>query len=253
MSNDKDTKHPDVEELDEALGAAEDEIELSEDQARSIAQSGRTDEMARAASLAVAQVERQKDSPQAMSQEITQKYLQMGKTLLSDGKEQHLSGRVRDRVTRILGHDPGDVRIHSGERAAQAADALGAQAFAVGDSDVYFGRGKFDPETAEGMGVLVHELTHVADNAVGAAFSTQAGNVQYSAAEERAEAAERFAVDTEGEGTDNEGETGHEIHAAEEEALDLQKLEDAVAKLLERSERHSHDRTGVSGLGPDRR
>jgi hypothetical protein len=60
-----------------------------------------------------------------------------------------------------LGHDIGKVRIHADERAARAARSLNARAFTLG-SDVFFGVGEFLPETAAGRRLLVHELTHVA-------------------------------------------------------------------------------------------
>ena len=186
MSNDdKDLTQQanDLEERLEREAKRLDAGQLNEEQLRELAEEGNDSLLARAASRAIAHVEREKDNPEAMSQEITQKYLSMGRELLSDGSAQGLDDRVRSRVTKLIGTDPGDVRIHTGERASHAADALGARAFAVGDSDIYFGRGQFNPETPEGLGVLVHELTHTTDNLVGAAFSTDNSGADYSAAE----------------------------------------------------------------------
>ncbi|HWU87081.1 MAG TPA: DUF4157 domain-containing protein [Kofleriaceae bacterium] len=53
------------------------------------------------------------------------------------------------------------VRIHADEVAANAADAVRARAFTVGE-DVFFARGAFDPTSQEGRELLLHELTHVA-------------------------------------------------------------------------------------------
>lgn len=246
MSNERDDLTPDLEELERQLDA--EELELSEDEARALAQSPDI-RMARAASMAIAKVESEKDRPQAMGEEITQKYLSMGRDMLSDGGANQMSGRVRGKVSNILGYDPGAVRIHTGDRAVEAADALDARAFAVGDSDIYFGRGMYNPETAEGLGVLVHELTHVADNQVGAAFSTRSGENAYSAAEDRAEAAEQFAVTQDGRDHDGKGEdqTNDAEPGEVQDKVDMQQLEDAVANLLERSNRYSMDRSGRSG------
>lgn len=53
------------------------------------------------------------------------------------------------------------VRLHTGDRAAEAAEALGAHAYTVG-RDVVFGSGRFAPGTGTGRRLLAHELAHVA-------------------------------------------------------------------------------------------
>lgn len=256
VPNDKETLplDPDLEALEDALETDDSAVEVSEEEAARLALSPDL-RIARAASKAIARVEREKDNPQALSEQLTQKYLDVGRSMLGDGSATRLGGRVRDRVSNILGYDPGDVKIHTGERAAEAADAMDARAFAVGDNDVYFGRGQFNPETPEGLGVLVHELTHVADNQVGAAFDSRSGGVQYSRAEEHAEAAEdaaqRFSVRQDATDYEAQGEAQHTGNEeAGEDAIDMKRLEDAVAKLLERNNRRSMDRTGQSGHGP---
>lgn len=74
-------------------------------------------------------------------------------------------GRPLEQGTRAFmesrfGHDFGRVRVHTGERAAASARALGALAYTVG-SDIVFGRGQYAPETQKGRHVLAHELAHV--------------------------------------------------------------------------------------------
>ncbi len=69
-------------------------------------------------------------------------------------------------------HDFSKVRIHADEPAARAAAALNARAFTVG-SHVVFGRGEYAPETPPGQQLLAHELTHVAQQAAGAASGVQ--------------------------------------------------------------------------------
>ncbi len=51
------------------------------------------------------------------------------------------------------------VRMHTGSAAAAAARMLRASAFTIG-RDIYFGAGQYRPETARGLGLLAHELTH---------------------------------------------------------------------------------------------
>ena len=53
------------------------------------------------------------------------------------------------------------VRVHADTPAARLASALGANALTVG-SDIFFGAGRYAPETAEGERLLAHELAHVA-------------------------------------------------------------------------------------------
>jgi len=59
------------------------------------------------------------------------------------------------------------VRVHNDARAAEAADALGAHAFTIGD-DLVFGAAQFAPETHAGKRLLAHELGHVVQQASGA-------------------------------------------------------------------------------------
>ncbi len=52
-----------------------------------------------------------------------------------------------------------NVRIHTGGQAAVLNRRLNANAFAVGNN-VFFGEGKFRPETPDGKELIAHELTH---------------------------------------------------------------------------------------------
>jgi hypothetical protein len=61
---------------------------------------------------------------------------------------------------RGFGNDFSMVRVHTDDAAAEAADLLFARAFTVG-SHIFFRRGEYFPAESEGMGLLVHELTHV--------------------------------------------------------------------------------------------
>ncbi|HZR42836.1 MAG TPA: DUF4157 domain-containing protein, partial [Ktedonobacteraceae bacterium] len=77
----------------------------------------------------------------------------------------HSSGLPLDSSTRSFmesrfGHDFSGVRVHTGARADQSAQAVNAQAYTVG-RDVVFGAGRYAPETTAGKRLLAHELTHV--------------------------------------------------------------------------------------------
>ena len=196
-----------------------------------------------AAERMVRHLERKKDDGTDIGSQIADRYLGIGRELLADGTQNQLDPALRRRVQAILGKDPGQVRIHTGEKAAAAAESLGARAFALGEGDVFFGRGEYQPHTREGMGVLVHELTHTADNQVAAAMSTGASRASSSAAEARAEASEARAVS--GAGAAEAGARSQ----TEEEEIDIRKLTDTVMGMLDRSNRISSDRFGLSSQG----
>ena len=57
----------------------------------------------------------------------------------------------RERMRKILGVDPGgDVLLHVGKRADEAAKALGAEAFTLGGNDIFFGMGHTGLELLQG-------------------------------------------------------------------------------------------------------
>ncbi|WP_295721202.1 DUF4157 domain-containing protein [Mucilaginibacter sp.] len=58
-----------------------------------------------------------------------------------------------------FGYDFSDVRIHTGNDAANMSRDLNAKAFTVGNN-IYFNHGNFSPDTSEGKQLLAHELTH---------------------------------------------------------------------------------------------
>ncbi|WP_018259033.1 eCIS core domain-containing protein [Halomicrobium katesii] len=66
--------------------------------------------------------------------------------------------------------DFGNVRIHTGGKAAQAADAIDDKAFTCGNS-IVFNSGEYDPQSAEGQHLLAHELAHVTQQNGGAPLS----------------------------------------------------------------------------------
>ncbi len=58
-----------------------------------------------------------------------------------------------------FGADFSKVRIHTDHKAEAMSKEMGAQAFTVGN-DIYFNKGRFNPETQSGKKLLAHELTH---------------------------------------------------------------------------------------------
>jgi len=76
------------------------------------------------------------------------------------GGGQPLPRGVRTEFEGTLGHDFGDVRVHTGPNADRIARSIDARAFTVG-ADVAFRRGEYDPKSRAGKRLLAHELTHV--------------------------------------------------------------------------------------------
>ena len=73
---------------------------------------------------------------------------------------QPLEATTRAVMDRRFGHDFGAVRVHTDDRAASSARAVGATAYTVG-SHIAFGRGHYSPGTDAGRRLLAHELAHV--------------------------------------------------------------------------------------------
>ena len=73
---------------------------------------------------------------------------------------------TREFMESRFGHDFGDVRLHTGPKAAESARAVDALAYTVG-SDVVFGEGQQSLQGDAGREVLAHELTHVVQQSTG--------------------------------------------------------------------------------------
>lgn len=74
---------------------------------------------------------------------------------------QPLDAATRSYMEPRFDHDFSRVRVHTGARAAESAQAVHALAYTVG-RDVVFGAGQYAPWTSAGQRLLAHELTHVA-------------------------------------------------------------------------------------------
>ena len=79
--------------------------------------------------------------------------------LSSQGGGHALPGQLRSQMEGAFGQGFSDVRIHADSSAAELNRSIGAKAFTYGN-DIYFNAGQYRPETADGMHLLAHELTH---------------------------------------------------------------------------------------------
>ncbi|WP_448808454.1 eCIS core domain-containing protein [Agromyces bauzanensis] len=104
-----------------------------------------------------------------------------------------LEPTVRTDMESRLGHDFGDVRVHTDAAAHDSAKSVGAHAYTVG-SNVVFQRDAYDPSSQAGRTTLAHELTHVVQQRSGPVDGTLAGGgVSVSDPSDRFE---RAAADT---------------------------------------------------------
>jgi len=76
------------------------------------------------------------------------------------GSGSELPGDARQNLEGHFGADLSGVRVHTDNESATLNRELNAQAFTVG-SDIFMAEGKYNPGSAEGQGLLAHELTHV--------------------------------------------------------------------------------------------
>ncbi|HBB95857.1 MAG TPA: hypothetical protein DC054_10740 [Blastocatellia bacterium] len=70
-----------------------------------------------------------------------------------------LPSSVRSHMEPRFGANFGNVRVHTGDSAAQQSASLNARAFTVGDH-IFFGKEKYQPQSPSGRELIAHELTH---------------------------------------------------------------------------------------------
>ena len=105
---------------------------------------------------------------------------------MQSGSASGLDSSTRHFMEGRFGRDLGAVRVHSGPRAAAAADALGARAFTVG-RDIFFNAGQYQPQASTGRHLLAHELTHTVQQTGDSGFASRK-RVQRLTEEEKAKA-----------------------------------------------------------------
>jgi hypothetical protein len=111
------------------------------------------------------------------------------KDVVGSGGGVPLDQPTRNFIEEGLGHDFGDVRVHTDAKATESAKSLNAQAYTVG-TDVVFQGDKYTPESSDGKRVLAHELTHVVQQKSGPVDGTPAaGGISVSDPSDRFEQA----------------------------------------------------------------
>ena len=94
--------------------------------------------------------------------------------VVSSGSGAPLDKDTRTDMESRLGHDFGDVRVHTDSRAHDSAKAVNAHAYTVG-SNIVFQRDKYDASSTDGRTMLAHELTHVVQQRKGPVEGTPTG------------------------------------------------------------------------------
>jgi Domain of unknown function (DUF4157) len=106
------------------------------------------------------------------------------------GRGERLAPDVHERFAPALGASLAEVRIHTDPGAADLAREVNARAFTTG-SDVFFGAGAYEPQTARGAHLLAHELTHTVQRP---ATPTGGGDLRVSDPGDRDEQAAEHAA-----------------------------------------------------------
>ncbi|MBE2222689.1 MAG: DUF4157 domain-containing protein, partial [Anaerolineae bacterium] len=86
---------------------------------------------------------------------------------LNGGNGRSLDSQTRAFMESRFGHSFNQVRVHTGDTAARASSALGADAFAFGQN-IWFNRGLYNPGSESGQHLLAHELAHTLQQRGGA-------------------------------------------------------------------------------------
>ncbi len=79
-----------------------------------------------------------------------------------------LDNGVREQMEQRFGQDFSNVRVHADSAAARSAEAIDAQAYTAG-ANIVFAAGQYAPQSAAGQHLIAHELTHIVQQAGGAA------------------------------------------------------------------------------------
>src|SRR5688572_27510435 len=82
---------------------------------------------------------------------------QLAKASASEGRP--LPAVLGGRLEQALGTLLVGVRLHVGAASAEAATALGANAWTLGQ-DIHFAEGRYDPDSRAGQRLIAHEVAH---------------------------------------------------------------------------------------------
>jgi hypothetical protein len=115
--------------------------------------------------------------------------------VIGKGGGMPLDESTRTSMESRFGQDFSDVRVHTDSRASQSAEAVGANAYTVGN-DVVFRSGHFDASSPTGQRTIAHELSHVVQQRSGPVDGDEApGGIRLSDPGDRFERAADATAD----------------------------------------------------------
>lgn len=198
------------------------------------------------------QLAREVEAP-GLQDRILERYASFGRDLLSDTLPTRLDPRISRHLEPLLG-DVSGVRIHTGKLATEAAAAMQARAFAIGDADIFIADQHYDPSSARGAALLAHEVAHTRDAATGFAMSGELGGG--SDRESFAESiAERLSLELARDDAGGDsgfmdglaaGAAGRQLDAQSINPADIDRadLDERIWRILEKQGRRERERTG---------
>jgi Domain of unknown function (DUF4157) len=156
---------------------------------------------------------------------------------------------VRERFEASLGVDLSAVRVHTGAPSAEAAGAIGAQAYAIGN-DVHFADGKYRPEDPFGLHLLAHEVAHTVQQAgaprrqhkLEVSDPSDAAEVQADAAADAMVAGHSYQLDAIGGGAVHRNKDKKPSEADKKKYADDKKYAEGIMKQAEAVQQHLLDR-----------
>jgi outer membrane protein OmpA-like peptidoglycan-associated protein len=95
--------------------------------------------------------------------------------LIGKSRGSELPRELRWSLEAGTGRDLGNVTVHTGPEASDAATELGARAFAYG-TGIYFKQGQFRPGSEQGNKLVAHEVAHVVQDADDTATRSPSGS-----------------------------------------------------------------------------
>jgi hypothetical protein len=110
---------------------------------------------------------------------------------------ERLPAVVQERLRGLVGPPGAAMRVHHDAAADAFARTSGADAVAVGP-DVYFRTGRYHPLDRDGLALVAHEATHVAESAASAATWRRATGRGAADEEQAARAVERLVAGADG-------------------------------------------------------
>lgn len=115
--------------------------------------------------------------------------------VIGKGGGSPLDESTRTSMESRFGQDFSDVRVHTDAQASASAEAVGANAYTVGN-EMVFRSGHFDASSPTGQRTLAHELSHVVQQRSGPVDGTEApGGIRLSDPSDRFERAADATAD----------------------------------------------------------